>query len=75
MKIMKYTVVLIPDSESGYTAIVPALPGCVTQGETINQIFERAKKAIECYLSSLEKDGVPIPEEGELHTLQLEVKV
>ncbi|MCK4353434.1 type II toxin-antitoxin system HicB family antitoxin [candidate division WOR-3 bacterium] len=72
---MKYTVVLIPDSEKGYTAIVPTLPGCVTQGETISQVSERAKEAIECYLDSLEKDNEPIPEEGELHTLQLKVAV
>ncbi|MGH2560934.1 MAG: type II toxin-antitoxin system HicB family antitoxin [Thermomicrobiales bacterium] len=48
---IRYTVVLTPDIESGgYTVTVPALPGCVTDGETIEQALERAQEAIELYL-------------------------
>ena len=61
-----YTIVLDPDlEEGGYTVIVPALPGCVTQGDTEVQCVERAKEAIEAYIESLQARGLPIPEETE----------
>ncbi len=62
----KYTIILDPDTEEGgYTVTVPALPGCITQGETIEQCIEHAHEAIEGYIESLLKDGQPIPEETE----------
>ncbi len=61
-----YTIILDPDfEEGGYTVTVPALPGCITQGETIEQCIERAREAIEGYIESLILDGLPIPEEME----------
>ena len=42
-----YTIVLEPNLEEGvYTVTVPALPGCVTQGNTVEECIERAKEAI-----------------------------
>jgi antitoxin HicB len=62
----KYTIILEPDlEEGGYTVTVPALPGCITQGETIEQCIERAREAIAGYIESLVADGEPIPEEIE----------
>lgn len=56
----QYTTLLDPDpDEIGYTVTVPALPGCITQGESI----ERAREAITLYIESLEADGLPIPQE------------
>ncbi|MGI9059162.1 MAG: type II toxin-antitoxin system HicB family antitoxin [Ktedonobacteraceae bacterium] len=53
----KYTIVLEPDTEEGgYTVTVPALPGCITQGDTIEQCIERAKEAIAGYIESLISD-------------------
>ncbi len=50
----KYTIVLEPDTEEGgYTVTVPALPGCITQGDTIEQCIERAKEAIAGYMRAL----------------------
>ena len=61
-----YTVVLDPDpAEVGYTVTVPALPGVVTQGETIEQCIERAQEAIALHLAAMAEDGEPIPEEHE----------
>ena len=49
----KYTIILEPDTEEGgYTVTVPALPGCITQGETIEQCIERAQEAIVGYIAS-----------------------
>jgi antitoxin HicB len=62
----KYTIILEPDlEEGGYTVRVPALPGCITQGETIEQCIERAREAIAGYIESLIADGEPVPEETE----------
>ncbi len=62
----RYTIILEPDpEEGGYTVVVPALPGCVTQGETVEQCIERAKEAIAGYIESLEAHGEPVPEETE----------
>lgn len=62
----EYTIVLDPDEEEGgYTVTVPALPGCVTQGETREEAIAMAEDAIRGYLEALSKDGQPIPEERE----------
>jgi len=62
----QYTIILEPDpEEGGYTVTVPSLPGCITQGETIEQYIERAREAITGYIESLKADGEPIPEETE----------
>ena len=58
----EYTIVLEPDEKArGYTVIVPALPGCITQGRTRAQAMERAREAIRLYIDSLRDDGLPIP--------------
>jgi predicted RNase H-like HicB family nuclease len=62
----EYTVILEPDDEGrGYTVLVPALPGCITQGRTQEEALMRAREAIAVYIESLEADGEPVPEERE----------
>ena len=60
-----YTIIVEPAEEGGYTVTVPALPGCVTQGETISQCIERAQEAIQGYIRSLEAAGETVPTEEE----------
>ena len=60
----EYTVILDPDDDGhGYTVLVPALPGCITQGRTRTEALEHAKEAIAAYIASLEADGETAPEE------------
>ena len=47
---MKFKVVLEEAEEGGYVVYVPALPGCVSQGETKEEALENIKEAIEVYL-------------------------
>lgn len=61
-----YTVVLVPDPEmGGYSVDVPALPGCFTQGDTLEEALANAREAILCHIEGLEKDGEPVPVETE----------
>ena len=56
-----YNIMLRPEPEGGYTALVPALPGCVTYGRTVDEAREMAKDAISGYIASLRKHKDPIP--------------
>lgn len=55
---MKYKVVIDPQEEGGYSVYVPVLPGCVSQGETIEEATSNIKEAIELYLESLKARGL-----------------
>jgi predicted RNase H-like HicB family nuclease len=48
-----FDVVLLEDEAGGFVAIVPALPGCHTQGDTLAEVMENAKEAIDLYLETL----------------------
>lgn len=52
---MKFNIILEKAEEGGYNVKVPALDGCFTQGETIEEAVKNAKEAIACYLEGLEK--------------------
>lgn len=76
MKVFNYTVKVHSAEEGGYWAEVPALPGCFTQGETLDEVKSMAKEAIEGYLESLVKHGEQIPVEEKANLVgTLEVKV
>ena len=62
----QYTIILHPDEEQkDYTVTVPSLPGCITEGDSIEQAIAMAKDAIHLYIESLIADGESIPEEHE----------
>jgi antitoxin HicB len=64
MMARQYTVLLTPDPEEGlFVVTVPALPGCFTQGRTVEEALERAREAISGHLAALEALGEPIPDE------------
>ena len=60
-----FNVVLRPEPEGGFTAIVPALPGCVTHGRTLDEAKGMAKDAILGYIESLRKHNEPIPTDND----------
>ena len=63
MKVLNYSVKIHTAEEGGFWAEVPALPGCFTQGETLDEVTEMAKKAIEGYLEGLVRHGERVPVE------------
>ena len=53
---MVFKVVLEPSDEGGYTVYVPALPGCISEGETIQEAMRNIREAAELYLEPIEDD-------------------
>ena len=70
---MKYTVILEKGRESGFVATVPTLRSCVSQGETRDEAIATVKEAIEAYLEALQEDGLPLPNEVGVETVEVEV--
>lgn len=60
-----FNIIFRPESEGGYTVIVPAMPGCVTYGKTLKDAKKMAYDAIHGYIVSLKKHGEPIPTDEE----------
>jgi predicted RNase H-like HicB family nuclease len=53
---MKLKIILEPSDEGGYTVLVPALPGCISEGDTKEEALKNIREAIELYLESVEDD-------------------
>jgi predicted RNase H-like HicB family nuclease len=58
---MQYRVLIEPDEDGVFVVEVPALPGCVSQGNTRTEAIANIKEAIAAYLESLQKHGEPVP--------------
>ena len=61
---MRFTVVLEQEPDEGFVASVPALPGCVSQGDTREDALRNIREAIELYLEDCRESGDPIPSES-----------
>ncbi|MCC6975540.1 MAG: type II toxin-antitoxin system HicB family antitoxin [Anaerolineae bacterium] len=56
-------IILIPDEDGvGYTVEVPSLPGCISEGDTLEEAISNIREAIDLYLESLTERGKPIPD-------------
>jgi len=69
---MRYTVVLEKESDGGYVVSVPALPGCVTEGETREEALANAREAIQLYVDDCRAAGDPIPTEDGKEIVEVE---
>lgn len=54
---MKLSVVLEPSEEGGYTAYVPSLPGCISEGDSKDEALKNIREAVELYLEVVEDDA------------------
>ena len=61
---MGYTVILEQESDGGFVAVVPALPGCVSQGDTRDETLRNVREAIELYIEDCKSAGDPVPTEA-----------
>ncbi|MHB1157683.1 MAG: type II toxin-antitoxin system HicB family antitoxin [Phycisphaerales bacterium] len=58
-----YTIVLEREPDGGYHAFCPVLPGCHTQGDTVDEAVANAREAVSLYIESLMAHNEPFPEE------------
>jgi len=52
----EFDVVIFEDESGGYVAFVPALPGCHTQGDTLQELMDNVREAMELYLETLTEE-------------------
>ncbi len=55
-KVREFIVVILEDEGGGYIAIVPELPGCHTQGDSLDEVIKNVREAIELYLETLSEE-------------------
>lgn len=70
-----FEVIFTPQDEGGFTAEVPDLPGCITEGDSFEEAEENIQEAIELYLEALEERGIPIPVRSSSKVLRMNVVV
>ena len=70
---MKYTVIIEKGRESGYVAYCPALKGCVSQGDSKQDVLANITEAIQVYIIALAEDGLPVPTEEGREIVEVEV--
>jgi predicted RNase H-like HicB family nuclease len=59
----RFTIILDREADGGFHAFCPALKGCHSEGDTLDEAIENIREAMEAYLESLEAHGEPIPRE------------
>jgi predicted RNase H-like HicB family nuclease len=69
---MRYTVVLEQESDGGYVVSVPALPGCVSQGNTRAEALANIREAIGLYIEDCRDAGDAIPTEAGKEFVEIE---
>ena len=72
---MRYTVILEQEPDGGYVASVPALPGCVSQGNTRDEVLRNIQEAADLYIEDCVASGDPIPNEAGREYLELQTPV
>lgn len=69
----RFTVVLLEEADGGFVVSVPALPGCVTQGDTRDVALRNAQEAIEAYLQDCLAAGDSIPAEQRAEIVEVRI--
>lgn len=60
---MKFTVILEPEDRGAYSVVCPAIPGCVSQGDSLEEALDNVREAILLCLEVRGDDGLPLPAE------------
>lgn len=58
-KVFQYTAVFEPEKTGGYSVTIPALPGCISEGDSFEQALANIKEAAELYLEDLKNSEIP----------------
>ena len=69
---MRYTVILEQEPDGGFVAGVPALPGCVSQGDNRAEALRNIREAVELYVEDCREAGDPVPVESGKEFVEVE---
>lgn len=72
---MEYTVILEQEPDGGYVARVPALPGCVSQGDTRPEVLKNIREAVEAYIQDCRDAGDHVPTEAGREYIDISVAI
>jgi len=70
---MRFVVLLMPDEDGGYVAECPAIPGCISEGDTLEQALENIRDAISACLETMMEHGWEMPKETDVIVATVEV--
>ncbi len=59
---LPYKIEIVPSPEGGYAAKIVELPGCISQGQTLEEVIANIEDAKVCWLEVALDEGTPIPE-------------
>ena len=71
----QFEVIFTPQKEGGFTVEVPDLPGCISEGDTLEEAENNIQEAIELYLEVLEERGIPIPERSSYKIFKMNISI
>ena len=69
---MGFTVIFEKDQGGGFVVSVPALPGCISQGDTREEAMKNIREAVAVYVQTLKAEGKPIPQEAASDYIELD---
>ena len=69
----QFEVIFTHQEEGGFTVEVPDLPGCISEGDTLEKAEKNIQEAIGLYLETLEERGIPLPEREPLKVLKMNI--
>lgn len=72
-KNLRFPTIFQHEPEGGFTVTVPALPGCITFGKTIEEAEKMAEEAIRLYLEDMLDSGEPLPQTSDMYVGNVEV--
>jgi predicted RNase H-like HicB family nuclease len=67
-----YTAILVPEADGGFVVTVPALPGCVSQGDTRDEALRNIREAIAVYIEDCRAAGEELPTEAGREVVEIE---
>lgn len=72
---MDFKVILEKGEDGWYTATVPALPGCISQGKTEEEAKKNIQEAIKLHISLLAEDGIPIRHDSSVKETMVAISI
>lgn len=64
-RMFKFSIDILPELDGkGYYVVVPSLPGCFSQGRTVEEAKENIQEAIALHIAEIRRSGEPLPDNG-----------